>query len=139
MSALHKSAIYLLILTLAAAPLANSVASCEGRMANDASAGMMMPEAHRAGVVFVDDLSIDDDPSIDVHSEQAETAGDSSSMGCCDTCIAICAVAGGLSIAGASAMVDLARNGQDPLSTTSVDPRQDPHSRSLFRPPISYI
>ena len=133
MSALHKSAIYLLILTLAAAPLANSVASCEGQMANDASAGMMMPEAHHARVVFIDDFSTD------VHSEQVETAGDSSPMDCCDTCIAICAVAGGLSIASASAMVDLAPNGHDRLSTTSVDPRQDPHSRSLFRPPISHI
>jgi len=126
MAALQKSATYLLILLLTAAPLANSAVDCDAQPVRDAGSPMVMPDAHHAHAVSE-------------AADQSANMNDSASMDCCDDCLVMCTVAGGISVACASATLDIAINGHDRLSTAAIDPRQDPHSRSLFRPPIPYI
>ncbi len=138
MSALSKSAIYLLILTLAAAPLANSAVDCDVRQAQDAGGRMITTEAHHDHAVSAVAEIAYSLPGSDLR-KHSDDMNDSASMNCCDDCIVFCTVAGGISVATASSLLDFAFDGHDRLSAASVDPRQDPHSRSLFRPPIPYL
>ena len=139
MAALQKSATYLLILLLTATPLANGAVDCDAQPARDAASPMVMPVAHDA-------QAVPEAADIEHHShdgpalhQQSGNMNDSTSMDCCDDCLVMCTVAGGISVACTSATLDIAINGHDRLSAAAIDPRQDPHSRSLFRPPIPYI
>ena len=124
MSAQRKSATYLLILLLTAAPLANSVVDCGAQTVAGTAAPMASHEAHHTSASSVDVATEHrSHEGSDLH-QQAENMA---SMDCCDDCLVMCTVAGGISLANAFAVLDLIVDGNVVLSTAPTAPRRDNH------------